>query len=234
MQDFWLHEKYPPLVVFDEFDANFDSNALGWLKFFLAPMQDGEFLSKSGLTYHIHRAIFIFVGGTHNTFSSFSATPNDKNLQDALIKAKHGDFISRLKGYLNVQSINAVDEKGKEDKFKCWNPDNPDPAHRPLLLRRAILLRSLLEKLAKPIFKETREEKSSDTWKKAHIHDNVIEAFLYAEQYKYGARSMEAIIQMSRWINEEFSPASLPPIQQLEAHVESRKFKDILTPLRKP
>ena len=31
-----------PLAFFDEFDANLDVR-FGWLKYFLAPMQDGEF-----------------------------------------------------------------------------------------------------------------------------------------------------------------------------------------------
>jgi hypothetical protein len=32
-----------PLVIFDEFDCDLEDKELGWLKFFLAPMQDGSF-----------------------------------------------------------------------------------------------------------------------------------------------------------------------------------------------
>ena len=35
-----------PLVFFDEFDTSLQGQALGWLRYFLAPMQDGEFLDR--------------------------------------------------------------------------------------------------------------------------------------------------------------------------------------------
>jgi hypothetical protein len=60
----------PPLIMFDEFDADFGRTPLGWLKYFLAPMQDGEFRGKSG-TYKIGRAIFTFAGGTSEKFENF-------------------------------------------------------------------------------------------------------------------------------------------------------------------
>ena len=59
----------PPLIMFDEFDSDF-LTPLGWLKYFLAPMQDGEFRGKTG-TYKIGRAIFAFAGGTSETFQDF-------------------------------------------------------------------------------------------------------------------------------------------------------------------
>ncbi|UPL01791.1 hypothetical protein LCI18_012725 [Fusarium solani-melongenae] len=58
-----------PVVLFDEFDSVFNG-PLGWLKYFLAPMQDGEFLD-SGFVRPLGRAIFIFIGGTSSTFSEF-------------------------------------------------------------------------------------------------------------------------------------------------------------------
>ncbi|KAL6354936.1 hypothetical protein LRP88_12294 [Fusarium phalaenopsidis] len=59
-----------PVVLFDEFDSGFDGKDLGWLKYFLAPMQDGEFLD-SGFVRPLGRAIFIFIGGTSSTFREF-------------------------------------------------------------------------------------------------------------------------------------------------------------------
>ncbi|MDD5036973.1 MAG: AAA family ATPase [Methylococcaceae bacterium] len=222
VQDLGLTEKECPVVIFDEFDAIYDHDKLGWLKFFLAPMQDGEFLGKTA-TYHIRRAIFVFIGGTHHTFKSFEDEKDTPGKND-IKNAKHGDFISRLQGHLDLKSINEEENPGKASI-----QDLVDPKRRSLLLRRAILLRSLLEKNAQPILKETKAKTSSYTWKEAHIHRKVITAFLYAERYKHGTRSMEAIIKMSRWINGEFVPASLPPIPQLEAHVDPKSFEEILT-----
>ena len=65
-----------PLAFFDEFDADLDGRPLGWLKYFLAPMQDGEF--RDGEAIHpIGRAIFVFAGGTRNSFEEFSTPSAD-------------------------------------------------------------------------------------------------------------------------------------------------------------
>jgi hypothetical protein len=61
---------HPPLVMFDEFDSEFEGNPLGWLKYFLAPMQDGAFQGKTGM-YQIGRAIFAFAGGRSEKFDIF-------------------------------------------------------------------------------------------------------------------------------------------------------------------
>ena len=64
-----------PLVIFDEFDSEFEGNTLGWLKYFLAPMQDGKF--KDGELMHpTGRGIFIFAGGTCESIQQFIA-PNE-------------------------------------------------------------------------------------------------------------------------------------------------------------
>ena len=43
---------------------------LGWLKYFLAPMQDGVF--RVGDSIHpIGKAIFVFAGGTSSTYNQF-------------------------------------------------------------------------------------------------------------------------------------------------------------------
>ncbi|MBK8280226.1 MAG: hypothetical protein IPK94_09000 [Saprospiraceae bacterium] len=52
-----------PLIFFDEFDTAYNSKALGWIQYFLAPMQDGVF--KDGEKLHpLGKAIFVFAGGT--------------------------------------------------------------------------------------------------------------------------------------------------------------------------
>ena len=67
-----------------------------------------------------------------------------------------------------------------------------------------------------------------DDFKQARIHPKVIDAFLEQPNYLHGVRSMEAIIQMSRWSDDEFVPASLPSEDLLKAHL-AREF---LPPVR--
>ncbi len=111
-----------PFVFFDEFDSEFGGKAMGWLKYFLAPMQDGVF--KEGESLHpTGKAIFVFAGGTCSTFEKFEEKATAKE-NDA---TKLPDFISRLKSFINIQGI---DQRNDADTFYP--------------LRRAIVLRSML------------------------------------------------------------------------------------------
>ena len=60
-----------PLVFFDEFDTSLEGKELGWLRYFLAPMQDGEFLDR-GTPHPIGQAIFVFAGGTCDSYAAFA------------------------------------------------------------------------------------------------------------------------------------------------------------------
>ena len=59
-----------PLIFFDEFDSTFEGMERGWLKYFLAPMQDGEYTLKKK-TMTIDAAVFVFAGGTAGSFAEF-------------------------------------------------------------------------------------------------------------------------------------------------------------------
>lgn len=91
-----------PIVFFDEFDASRDGAPYGWLQWFLAPMHDGEFLHE-GAVIRLKRAVYVFAGGTADTMSEFSSPRS----VPAFRAAKGPDFISRLRGYLDVQGPNA-------------------------------------------------------------------------------------------------------------------------------
>jgi hypothetical protein len=110
-----------PVFFFDEFDAPRDGAPYGWLAWFLGPMQDGEFI-HDGKVILVHRAIFIFAGGTASTMQEFSSFEGRR----AFSLAKGPDFISRLRGFLNVSGPNA----------------------EPRMLRRAVILRAELESRA--------------------------------------------------------------------------------------
>jgi hypothetical protein len=59
-----------PLIFWDEFDTSLDGRRLGWLRYFLAPMQDGSF-QQGQINHPIGRAIFVFAGGTSHRMDEF-------------------------------------------------------------------------------------------------------------------------------------------------------------------
>jgi hypothetical protein len=190
-----------PLVVFDEFDTRLRAEKLGWLKYFLAPMQDGKY--RVGETiYQVGRAILVFAGGTHHTFESFySEAIRDR---EAFVSAKGPDFVSRLRGHLNINGI---------------NPKRPETREIDdlLILRRAILLRHFLERHTGVVDAQT---------KVARIDEDVLRAFLLTPLYEHGVRSMEAIVKMSliTAIRGGLQKASLPLQPQLAMHVDAHDF----------
>jgi RyR domain len=186
-----------PLAFFDEFDSSFDGK-LGWLKYFLVPMQDGKF--KDGPSMHpIGKAIFVFAGGTSKTYAEFAG-----RRQTEFRTAKGPDFASRLRGYVNVLGPNQVSD---DDRF--------------VMIRRATLLRSLLWRKVRHIF---------DRKCRPQIDEGVVRAFLKVPEYKHGARSMEAIIDMSTLSGlKKFEQAALPPREQLELHVDAHSFSELLS-----
>ena len=194
-----------PLVFFDEFDC-VSKDKLGWLKYFLAPMQDGQF--KDGETMHpIGKSIFVFAGGTSSSFKEFCCEETNSNECERAKKefsgAKGPDFLSRLRGYVNIMGPNQC---GKNDRF--------------YIIRRAMLLRAVLKKKAKSIFVNAG---------KADIDPGVVRAMLLVPRYKHGVRSIEAIIDMSMLSDHrKFEQAALPPEEQLEMHVDAEKFSKLV------
>lgn len=64
------HRGVVPLVFFDEFDSKQGGAPYGWLKYFLAPMQDGLYRDGDA-EYYIGRTVFVFAGGTCPNHSEF-------------------------------------------------------------------------------------------------------------------------------------------------------------------
>lgn len=250
-----------PLVFWDEFDTSLNNQELGWLRYFLAPMQDGKF-QQGQSTHSIGRAIFVFAGGTKEKYEDFYNywilgkhvnkikvnNNKDGNPIDKGKSAKIPDFLSRLRGKVDILGIN-------------------ENNHSVLIEhRRAIILRSLLEKKAKDLFEEmiiTKEalDKSkkvgdvSDeinnlirelkceykySWgqvfqrmgqtkrlnlQRLKAEDGVIRAFLEVKKMIHGTRSMEAIIEMSQLFGHDgFERSCLPPLEQLSVHVDPNDF----------
>jgi hypothetical protein len=185
-----------PLVFFDEFDSDRDGLSLGWLKSFLMPMQDGRFKDGSG-EHPLGKCILVFAGGTAASFVEFVASlRSEKPEEQQAFKAVKGpDFVSRLKGTIDVLGPNPT---GEDDKN--------------YILRRALLLRSLCER------------KLNIKRGIAPVSANIIQAMLLVPSYKHGARSMEAILDMSRLEDNVWEPVSLPFYSQLSLHVDADAF----------
>ena len=182
-----------PLVFWDEFDTSLDGEPLAWLRYFLAPMQDGAF-RQGQLTHPIGRAIFVFAGGTCARVDEFVTGAQT----EAGRQAKGPDFVSRLKGYVNVLGPNPQSES---DPFA--------------VIRRAILMRSILERAARGLFGGGE----------LNIDPGVLRAFLETKEFRHGARSLEAVVAMSRLSGKRtYERSSLPAEPQLDLHVDAQDF----------
>jgi len=191
-----------PLVFFDEFDCKFNVNDMGWVKFFLAPMQDGGFFD--GETSHpIGRAIFVFAGGnSHNYKDFFNKCEFDK---DDKKEAKLRDFISRLRGHVDITKC---DPEKKEE--------HPDELYK---IKRGIVLRTNILEQAKQIVDNN----------KIHIDKHVLRAFIKVDRYIHGVRSIQAIVEMSNLKNKKsYEPSALPHENQLNLHVNAKLFNNLL------
>jgi len=176
-----------PLVFFDEFDSDKDGVALGWVKSFLMPMQDGRF--RDGNSEHpIGKCILVFAGGTSATFEEFASPADVTEFKNV----KGPDFLSRLRGTISILGPNPRNDNDKN-----------------YILRRALLLRSLC----------ARKLKSPDA-----VSPSIIKAMLNVPKFHHGARSMEAILDMSRIENGVWEPAALPFHSQLALHVDADAF----------
>ena len=187
-----------PLVFWDEFDTALAQTPLGWLRYFLAPMQDGKF-QEGQISHPIGKAIFVFAGGTSASMEEFNKD-GDKDFK----AAKGPDFVSRLKGYINVLGPNPVKGRGG------------DPYS---IIRRAILLRSCLKRSAGDLFEK------HDGKDLLNIDQGVLRALLKIGEYKHGARSIESLLAMSLLTGKTaFERSCLPPESQLDLHVDGKRF----------
>lgn len=204
------NEGKTPLIFFDEFDCHHAGNSLGWLKYFLAPMQDGMFYGARQ-TIKIARAIFVFAGGVYHNFDAFDPSSNRlalpsgrRELEEAekwqrvFVEQKGPDFVSRLRGHINILPVNSEDGKLKP------------------IIRRSIILRGLMKK-RKLVGKVGDKEI-------AYIDEDVLYALLTLDRYRHGARSMEAILLMCTPIAGKIEKASLPSRAQLNMHIDADEF----------
>lgn len=219
-----------PILFFDEFDCAVGGSKYFWLKHFLAPLQDGEFRS-SHTVYPIGRAIFVFAGGVSDAFVKFAEAMEENRMAahsssvDLSSEATAGstaadqvnfkgvDFLSRLHGHIDVYGLSPK----KEEKAFYHSSDKGCSVvvDRSYLMRRAFILRSLLQLHAPRIFSEGSPQE-------AQIDCRIVDALLLTKKFAHGTRSMEAIIRMSSLEGKDrFELSHLPPDSQLAMHVDS-------------
>jgi ATPase family associated with various cellular activities (AAA) len=196
-----------PLVFFDEFDTSLNGAPFGWLKYFLAPMQDARFNDGSRL-HAIDRAMFVFAGGSRKSYRAFSDPKARENRKQDLAAEKRPDFASRLHGYIDIRGP---------------NPTSPrdDVTY---IIRRAIILRQKLLAYGPGLFKERGGGGILS------IAEPVLDAFLGVPHYRHGARSIEALILMSGITPaiEYFEQTMVPHREQLDLHVDGATFERLL------
>ena len=219
-----LAKKMIPLVFWDEFDCSFPGGgSFGWLSYFLGPMQDGTYHHPGG-ALHLAGSIFVFAGGTHSCFREFqdhamgggesielSPSSSDASAQIAK-ERKFPDFISRLRGFLDVPSLNRREPGSK------YSPEEREMPY----LNRAQTLRYLLKKRGL-LAKTKLEDREIEV---AQIHPDIIEAFLTVNRYQHGKRSMEALVESCVIMKEELMEASFPTNPQLDMHTWGAEFRE--------
>lgn len=186
-------EKTVPIIFLDEFDTTLGGARFGWLSWFLAPMHDGEFLHE-GAIIRLRRAILIFAGGTASTMEEFEHSGPANEFR----AAKGPDFISRLRGYLNVQGPNS----------------------HPRTLRRAVVLRSEIERRVDRF----EEEAPGGVAARATftVNRELVKSLLMAGRYRHGARSIGAVVELSDLSSgtKQFTWGNLPEDHLLALHID--------------
>jgi len=183
-----------PLVFWDEFDTPLGDTPLGWLRYFLAPMQDGEF-HEDGVMHPTGGGIYVFAGATRHSFSAFCEGDSDSERA-----AKKPDFVSRLRAYIDVKGING-------------DPNSVQDALYPV--RRAFLLHSLLGRIAPHLARDGKYRLDSG------VVDAFLKTTRYTHGARsmQAILGMSALAG-----KRKFELSSLPPETMLQMHVNTAEF----------
>ncbi|RKT02933.1 hypothetical protein BX286_0848 [Streptomyces sp. 3211.6] len=212
-----------PLAFWDEFDTSLGM-PLGWLRYFLAPIQDGQF-QQGDQVHLIGPSVFVFAGGTFPTFAEFNSKVNDTPPETKAV-----DFVSRLQGYIDIPSVDipgwskpsarhrpSISRSTRPSIRRSKRSTSPPDGY--LMLRRALILNSLLKS----------NSVGQDGDGSFDVDDAVLRAFLGVPGYEHGVRSMEAIIKMSsRGNGEPLNRSAIPTLEQINLHVDGEKFLDLM------
>ncbi len=188
-----------PLIFWDEFDTLCEGHTLGWLRYFLAPMQDGEYTDR-GIPRPLGGGIHVFAGATRYSFEEFQTGDNAEERA-----AKKPDFISRLRAYINIRGING-DPNTVEDRL--------------YIIRRAFILRQYLETNAPQI--GTNDQFAIE----AGVLDAILRVTKYNHGAR-SLENLIKMSSLADKLKFELS--SLPPDNVIEMHANVKEFNALTT-----
>ena len=187
-----------PVVFWDEFDCPCQKVALGWLRYFLAPIQDGVFVDR-GVPHPTGGGIYVFAGGTRHRFADFTGID-----QPGDVEAKKPDFISRLRAYIDVKGPNGDPNIVEDDLY---------------VVRRAFLLNSFLQRLA-PQLDHGQGFRVGEGVLNALLRTT----FYQHGARSMGNLVMNSDLRG----RGRFEPSSLPPEHLLAMHVDAGEFLQLV------
>jgi hypothetical protein len=166
-----------PIVFWDEFDCRYDNQAFGYLRYFLPSMQDGV-TYVHGSPYNIGRSIFVFAGGVKSSWDEMVSLIHSEDHDQVRMaqNQKIPDFMSRLRVVIDIDGIDLSDQILKNTATE----DELDDLRR-ILLKRAFIIAHQMD----------------THWKKAARKTSGLLLRLLLADYKFGARSIEAVIEAS-------------------------------------
>lgn len=166
-----------PITFWDEFDCRYDGFEFGYMRYFLPAMQDGV-TYVNGVPRHIGRSIMVFAGGVKDSWYEMTALLEQPGGQiDRMIKAlKIPDFMSRLRVVLDIEGIKIPEELLRD------SASEEDLANlERILFKRAFII----------------AHQMAAHWPKAARKTSGLLLRLLVARYKFGARSIEAVIESS-------------------------------------
>lgn len=187
-----------PLVFWDEFDTPCEGRALGWLRYFLSPLQDGVF-SEQGISHPLGGGVYVFAGATRHSFEEFrwGNTAEDR-------AAKKPDFISRLSAFINIRGING-------------NPNTVED--RLYMIRRAFILRQYLETNTPQIIIDNEFQIETG------VLDALLLVTRY-EHGARSLENLLKMSNMAD--KRKYELSSIPPDHILQMHVNVKEFNDLM------
>lgn len=186
-----------PVVFWDEFD----SEDYRWLKSLIAPMQDGIF-QEGKETHPIGKSIFIFAGSMTYTMDHFA----EEMGKAALIGKKGPDFLSRIRGYLNVFGPNRKPWFNPATTQWCSSGDPKDNCYS---IRRALFISHVL-----------RSGNNS-----LNIDHQLLRALIEVSFYKNGARGLDRLLtNLSVHPGRKIELSDLPSKEIIQMNVDYNDF----------
>jgi hypothetical protein len=166
-----------PIAFWDEFDCRYDGFEFGYIRYFLPAMQDGV-TYVNGAPRHIGRSIMVFAGGVKDSWGDMTALlKQPQNQTDRMIKTlKIPDFMSRLRVVLDIEGIKIPEELLRDSA----SGEDLATLER-ILFKRAFII----------------AHQMATHWPKAARKTSGLLLRLLIARYKFGARSIEAVIESS-------------------------------------